>query len=503
MDEGGRTGPGAEDDKPRAMPVDMRVGSLVGKYAIVRLLGRGGMGAVYEARHSELSRRFAVKFLLPEFTDNREVLARFESEAKAAGGLEHPNLVAVTDMGRATDGAPYLVMEFLQGEDCAHLLRRLGPLPVARATDLVLQACRGLTIAHRAGIVHRDIKPENLFVTDAGDGSDRVKVLDFGIAQIRSPDRSRLTRTGAAMGTAHYMSPEQAHGAADIDSRTDVWSLGVVLYELLSGRKPFKGDRFLQVIHQVLDAVPPPLASLRAGLPLDLVTLVERAMTKNLADRIPSVNALADGLSPFTGRTSSPPGHDVSALAATQPTPATMAPRARTEPAQTTGLTSAKSHVSEAAIPKRRTSVRWAAVGLGTAAVIAMGALVSRTGTGARATPDAGPAQSMAQGQVQPTAQLTASAAPSPAPATSAVSAGAEGGAQGETSELSERRPNKPSLPVGPQPVAPAPRDLPVSAPFVLPAPVPALPAQSPPPTGHEPPPEPSHHTKIDRSNPY
>ena len=214
---------------PSEARADARLGMTVDKYTIVRQLGRGGMGAVYEARHARLSRRFAIKFLLPEVATNREVLRRFENEAKAAGGLEHPNLAAVTDVGQAPDGAPYLVMEFLEGEDGATLLRRHGPLSVRRAADIVVQACRGLAVAHRAGIVHRDHKPENIFIATAGDGRDQVKVLDFGIAKLRSVDASVATGTGATFGTAFYMSPEQARGAGEVDHRSDVWSLGVVV----------------------------------------------------------------------------------------------------------------------------------------------------------------------------------------------------------------------------------------------------------------------------------
>jgi serine/threonine-protein kinase len=278
-----------------------RLGTVVDKYTLVRLLGRGGMGAVYEARHATLSRRFALKFLLPELAANRELLRRFTNEAKAAGGLEHPNLAAVTDFGRAADGAPYIVMEFLPGEDCARLLKRTGILPIPRAANVVAQACRGLAVAHDAGIVHRDLKPENLFLTDAGDGSDLVKVLDFGIAKLRVSDASVVTGTGATFGTAFYMSPEQARGAGEVDARTDVWSLGVVLYELLTGRKPFQGEQFLQVVHQILSAEPPPLASLRPGLPAKLVAAVEKAMAKDVAARVPSVRALGEMLAPFTG----------------------------------------------------------------------------------------------------------------------------------------------------------------------------------------------------------
>lgn len=307
-----------------ASGVETRIGSIVDKYTIVRVLGQGGMGAVYEARHAKLARRFAIKFLLPDVAANAEVLRRFENEAKAAGGLEHPNLAAVTDFGRAADGSPYLVMEFLQGEDCAKLLRRLGPLPFYRATNIVLQSCRGLAVAHKAAIVHRDLKPENLFLTDAGDGSDLIKVLDFGIAKLQQSDASLATGTGSTFGTAYYMSPEQARGAGEVDQRADVWSLGVVLYELLSGHKPFEGEQFLHVIHQILSVDPPPLATLRSGLPPKLVTVVQRAMAKSVAERFPSVIAFADALAPFVreGASVAPPRRSQGA-SATIPTPAT------------------------------------------------------------------------------------------------------------------------------------------------------------------------------------
>jgi serine/threonine-protein kinase len=302
---------------------DPRVGSEVDRYTIVRLLGRGGMGAVYEARHTRLGRRAAIKFLLPDLADRAEILRRFENEAVAAGGLEHPNLVAVNDLGRAADGAPYLVMEFLAGEDCARLLRQVGPLPAARAANLVLQACRGVAVAHDAGIVHRDLKPENLFLADAGDGSDHVKVLDFGIAKLRPAGGEAMTRTGSTFGTTHYMSPEQARGASEVDVRTDVWSLGVVLYELLAGRKPFDAEQPLGVVHQILNATAPPLDTLRPGLPRGLVAAVEKALKKDAAERFPSIRAFAQALVPFASR----PAVEAAGQAqtATRPTPVTAA----------------------------------------------------------------------------------------------------------------------------------------------------------------------------------
>jgi len=228
----------------KLLPAENRIGSSVDKYTIVRLLGRGGMGAVYEARHAKLARRFAIKFLLAEFAANRDVLRRFENEAKAAGGLEHPNLAAVTDVGQTADGAPYLVMEFLEGQDASRLLRSYGPLPVRRAADIVQQACRGLAVAHRAGIVHRDLKPANLFIADAGDGTDHVKVLDFGIAKLRSTDASVATGTGATFGTAFYMSPEQRAAPATSITAPMCGHWGCSSMNCYRGKCPFRERPF-------------------------------------------------------------------------------------------------------------------------------------------------------------------------------------------------------------------------------------------------------------------
>jgi serine/threonine protein kinase len=335
---------------------DPRLGSQVDRYTIVRLLGRGGMGTVYEARHTRLTRRVAIKFLLPALAARPEVLRRFENEAMAAGALEHPNLVAVMDLGRAMDGAPYLVMEFLQGEDCARLLRRVGPLPAPRAADIVLQACRGVAVAHEAGIIHRDLKPENLFVTDAGDGSDQIKVLDFGIAKLRPSNGQVATGTGSTFGTTHYMSPEQARGAADVDPRTDVWSLGVVLYELLSGCRPFDGEQPLNVVHQILSATPVDLETLRPGLPAGLAAAVGKAMQKDVARRFATIQALADALAPFAAPTVALLNRPPHGGSVTLPTPATG-----TRPA-----------------PARRPLVwRWAGTVLAVAAIVAVAASIN------------------------------------------------------------------------------------------------------------------------------
>ena len=407
-----------EADSGDARGPDARIGAVVDKYTIVRLLGKGGMGAVYEARHAKLSRRFAIKFLLPELADNREMLRRFENEAKAAGGLEHLNLAAVTDFGRASDGAPYLVMEFLQGEDCSKLLRRLGTLPVPRAADIVRQACRGLAVAHNVGIFHRDLKPENLFLADAGDGRDLVKVLDFGIAKLRSADGSLATSTGATFGTAHYMSPEQARGASEVDQRADVWSLGVVLYEFLSGCKPFNGEQFLHVIHQILTGDPVPLATLRPDLPPRLGAVVDGAMAKDIATRIPTVAALAEALRPFAGRES----------AVTPPAVAPRVPTRLIPVAQS--AKQVNSGDSGPVTPRARRSLAKPLIGAAVVAcafvaAVGFGRLLSKRRTTHPETPVTEPAQ---RTSLAPFAPAKAELVPSPSRVNEALRAALSGG---------------------------------------------------------------------------
>ena len=288
--------------------VNTRVGRTAGgKYKLVRLLGAGGMGEVYEAQHASIGRRFAIKFLHPLLASNNEVVARFQREAQAAGGLENENIAAVMDIGTADDGAPYLVMEYLDGEDLAHLLVRGGPLPVPRAAYIIIQACRGLAAAHVRGIVHRDLKPENLFICKRNDGSDLVKVLDFGIAKLHTgPVGTGLTQTGTTMGTPFYMSLEQARGAKEVDHRTDIYALGVILYEILSGTKPHPGESYNEILYHVISKEPAPLDGTRPGLPPGLSAVVHRAMAREVEDRYASAADLTAALIPFAGRAVTP-----------------------------------------------------------------------------------------------------------------------------------------------------------------------------------------------------
>ncbi len=297
--------------------VGARVGTVLeGKYELVRLVGQGGMGEVYEGRHRVIGRRVAVKFLHSEYARNPDVVLRFENEARAAGGSEHENIAGVYDVGSLPDGTRYLVMEFLDGEDVDKLVRREAPLPAVRAAFIVIQACRALDAVHKRGIVHRDLKPENLFLAKRADKTDLVKVIDFGIAKLKTADGRAATRTGAAIGTAHYMSPEQARGERAVDTRSDVYSLGVILYELLSGKKPHDGDSLLQILHQVMTQPPVPLESVRSGLPDGLYGVVRRAMAAHVAERYPTVAELGDALLPFSGRALAPIRSEPAAFAA-------------------------------------------------------------------------------------------------------------------------------------------------------------------------------------------
>ena len=278
-----------------------RVGELVGaKYRIIRLLAEGGMGVVYEAQHTVVRRRFAVKFMRRDLAERRDILTRFQREAEAAGALESEHVAAAVDFGIAEDGAPYIVMEYLVGESLTALLGRQGPLPVGRAADLVSQAGRGMQVAHAAGIIHRDLKPQNLFVCRRQDGTDLLKVLDFGVAKLQAIDElNAATRTGAVVGTVAYMSPEQARGDKVVDQRSDVYALGAILYELCSGRKPHPGESHNAILHHIATQPAVPLASVVAELPVGFLELVACALAADPAARPPSAGALVESLAPF------------------------------------------------------------------------------------------------------------------------------------------------------------------------------------------------------------
>ena len=266
-------------------------GQRLGAYRIVRLLGEGGMGAVYEARQEPLDRRVALKTLHADHAKNQESIARFFKEAKVLSRLEHPSIVQVSDFGNAADGTAYLVMEYLRGQSLASRLDTLSEkgqrLPIATALQVCVQVSDVLSLAHTQGIVHRDIKPANLMLVadPVAPGGERVKVLDFGIAKL-SDDRGGVkTATDQVMGTPAYMSPEQCAGAGGVDAQTDVYALGCVLYELLSGRTPFVADGPGRLIGMHLFQEPPPLRSVAPQVPSEIAELVHRMLRKEKTQR--------------------------------------------------------------------------------------------------------------------------------------------------------------------------------------------------------------------------
>ena len=267
---------------------------LAGTYRIVRSVGRGGMGQVYEATHERLSGRYAVKLLLRDFGANEDVLRRFKQEADVTSRLRHPNIVQVIDFAELPDGSPYMVMEFLDGSDLAHELQRLGRIPPVRAADILEQVAAGLEAAHAEGVVHRDLKPANIFLTKLK-GSDRelAKVVDFGISKIRAATAG-LTQTQTVIGTPQYMSPEQARGQVrTIDARTDQFALGAIAYELLSGAPAFTSDTVASIIYQVVHEPAAPLVATGTALDARLDAVVRRAMAKDPQDRWSSVSEFA------------------------------------------------------------------------------------------------------------------------------------------------------------------------------------------------------------------
>ncbi len=260
---------------------------LAGSYQVVRLLGEGGMGRVYEARHTRLaSKRFAIKLLHDELAYQTDILARFEREAQSAATIEHPNVVEVVNVCRLEDGRPFIVTEFLQGEELGALLDRVGKLTPESAIRITRQICRALMAAHGKGIVHRDMKPENVFLV--GDlSAPRVKIIDFGISK-QNDDSAKLTRTGMVMGTPAYMAPEQARGE-HVDHQADVYAVGSILYRCVTGHKPYEGEDGAMVLTQVLTEEPRRPRAVDSSVPGELELVIERAMARNCSDRLPTM----------------------------------------------------------------------------------------------------------------------------------------------------------------------------------------------------------------------
>ena len=269
-----------------------------GKYTVERILGEGGMGIVFEARHIRIGQRVAIKVLGSTLRDFPELVERFEREARACGSLSSAHAVRVFDIDATEDGTPFIVMELLAGRDLGQIIERDGPQSVSRSVRWVIEACDAISEAHRLGIIHRDIKPSNLFLTDV-EGRSIVKVLDFGIAKHVAAQGASITQAVCPLGTPQYMSPEQVRCSKDVDGRTDVWSLGVTLYELVTGQTPFPHDSSSACIAAIAaDPVPDP-RWLKHDLPDAFVDVLMRALEKNASDRYQTVEELVSAIAPF------------------------------------------------------------------------------------------------------------------------------------------------------------------------------------------------------------
>jgi serine/threonine-protein kinase len=259
---------------------------LDGKYRIEKQVGAGGMGAVYMATHIAIGRRVAIKTLHLEFSGDTQVVARFHREAQLAGSIGHDNICEVTDIGTLESGAPYLVMPLLQGRPLADLLESSESLSLERVADIGCQTLSALEAAHGAGIVHRDLKPDNIFVTKMGDRQDFVKLLDFGISKVLEQDEvTALTMTGTVLGTPFYMAPEQAKGAKNLDHRVDIYAMGVILYEALTGKRPFEGETYNEIMFKIIAEPFAAPTALNPTVPPSVEQVIYKAMSREVEDR--------------------------------------------------------------------------------------------------------------------------------------------------------------------------------------------------------------------------
>jgi serine/threonine-protein kinase len=423
----------------------LQVGDIVaGKYEVERILGEGGMGVVVAARHRDLDQQVAVKFLLPEIAKRKDAAERFRREARAAVRITSEHVARVLDVGSSEDGVPYMVMEYLHGDDLAAEIRTRGQMAVVEAVSYILQACEAVAEAHAAGIVHRDLKPANLFLAHRADGSRLVKVLDFGISKSTSAGSMSdlaLTTTSALIGSPLYMSPEQMHSAKTVDGRTDIWSLGAILFQLLAGRPPYVAESIPQLCSALLNDSPPPLASFRQDVSPELEAAVLGALVKDKNQRYATVADFARALTPFApesrihaeraGRVLSVSGAQAALPSGSHPVLASSSP-------STSGSGSQPGYdptMASVRAPGERTLASWGKTGgaqapsrlglvlalVGVAVVLVGGlviwGLVRASESRAAAEPTGVETATQAPAQPSPPATITVQPVPSPTPA--------------------------------------------------------------------------------------
>jgi eukaryotic-like serine/threonine-protein kinase len=293
-------GPKTEYDGGRVSSFVQEGEVVAGKYRVDRVLGEGGMGIVVAATHLELDQQVALKFLLPSVATRPEIVQRFTREARAAAKIRSEHVARVLDVGTLDTGMPYMVMEYLEGEDLAQVIARRGALPVQEAVGYILQACEAVAEAHAVGIVHRDLKPANLFLAKRPSGPPAIKVLDFGISKVPSTAKDvALTSSTGVMGSPGYMSPEQMTAAIRADARSDVWSFGIVLHELLTRELPFDAESMPEIIAAILQQPHPAMGASRGDVPAGVQSVVDRCLEKEPGRRFGNVAELARALAPF------------------------------------------------------------------------------------------------------------------------------------------------------------------------------------------------------------
>lgn len=366
------------------------------KYRIVRLIGEGGMGSVHEGENTLIARRVAIKVLHQAATANEQVLLRFEREAQAAGRIGSDHILEVLDLGRLPDGDRYMVMEYLDGEPLSARIERLGRMTPGQIAPLMRQALKGLQAAHDAGIIHRDLKPDNIFIQREKAGqADFVKIIDFGISKFSALGNDmNMTRTGAVMGTPYYMSPEQAKGSSQVDPRSDVYAIGVIMYEAVTGRVPFDGNTFNELMFKIVLSDPPKLSEAVPDLDPAFAAIINKAMARELDDRYASASQLRQALDDYLG--------GARASQVELPAPAAAAPAVHADAAQISAGAKSETRATWAntnadlAPPKRSGAPLAAAAVLGAVLVLGGGAFAAMKLFGSDSDSDGGSALSTA-----------------------------------------------------------------------------------------------------------
>ena len=376
---------------PDSIDIGVSAGDvLAGKYRVERVLGAGGMGVVVAAHHIHLDEKVALKFLLPAALSNAEAIARFEREARAAVKIKSEHVARVSDVGKLENGSPYMVMEYLEGCDLAALLEQCGTLPIDEAVEFVLQACEAVAEAHAIGIVHRDLKPANLFCIRRADGRLSVKLLDFGISKLTTGDtQTNMTRTTTVMGSPTYMSPEQLQSTKHVDARSDIWAIGVILFELVSGRTPFEAEAMTELVIKIATQPPVPLRAVLAAAPEGFEQVILRCLQRDVDARYANVAELARALEPFAPKRARTSIERILGTITTGASRVPVAPSARTpaalaatqQPAVGWGTAAAWGTGTGSSAPRRRRAVLGWALGITLLLVVGGGIVLAKRGT--------------------------------------------------------------------------------------------------------------------------